>query len=111
MGGDFNEIIAAHEKLRGPVRPKAQMGGFRNALDICELRNLGFRGYKFTWERSRLEGEITQVRLDRYFTNNEWLENFGNYSVYNLGIWDSDHRPIELNLKGNLVKGPRMFCF
>ena len=38
--GDFNEIC--HEKLGGRLRPLRQMKEFRDVLDECGFRDLGF---------------------------------------------------------------------
>ena len=56
--GDFNEIAKSHEKLGGRARPENQMKEFREALDICCLADLGYRGVKYTWYK-KLIGGIT----------------------------------------------------
>ena len=45
---DFNEIIRSHEKIGGRQRPARQMEDFREVLDECGFRDLGFVGGKFT---------------------------------------------------------------
>ena len=47
--GDFNEILYADEKQGWLDRPERQMLGFRDALDFCRLKDLGYTGYAFTW--------------------------------------------------------------
>ena len=47
--GDFNEILFANEKLRWLDRPERQMQGFRDALDYCALKDLGYTGFPYTW--------------------------------------------------------------
>ena len=47
--GDFNEILYADEKQGWLDRPERQMLGFREALDFCRLKDLGYTGYPFTW--------------------------------------------------------------
>ena len=42
--GDFNEITRAHEKLGGRLRPFRQMQEFRDVLDECGFRDLGYVG-------------------------------------------------------------------
>ena len=54
--GDFNEILFAKEKQGWLIRPKRQMQGFRDALDYCRLRDLGFNGFPFTWCNRRPGG-------------------------------------------------------
>jgi hypothetical protein len=48
--GDFNEIALSHEKEDGNARPPAYMQAFREALDDCNLKDLGFSGDPFTWK-------------------------------------------------------------
>lgn len=47
VGGDFNEVLSNEEKTGAP-RPERQMMAFRETLDECGLRDLGFNGHKFT---------------------------------------------------------------
>ena len=47
--GDFNEILFANEKMGWLDRPERQMQGFRDALDYCHLKDLGFNGFPYTW--------------------------------------------------------------
>ena len=54
--GDFNEIMYGHEKKGGPPRNRKQMENFRMALADCGLRDLGFRGDKFTWRNNSFDG-------------------------------------------------------
>ena len=54
--GDFNEITRAHEKLGGRQRPKRQMQEFRDVLDECGFKDLGYEGGKFMWCNGQREG-------------------------------------------------------
>ncbi|KAL0352330.1 UNVERIFIED_CONTAM: hypothetical protein Scaly_1621700 [Sesamum calycinum] len=47
--GDFIEILDQSEKFGGPPRPIWQIRKFREALDQCDLVDLGFTGTPFTW--------------------------------------------------------------
>lgn len=47
--GDFHEIVCASEKVRGTVRPNKQMARFKEAIDFCCLRDVGFVGPKYMW--------------------------------------------------------------
>jgi hypothetical protein len=42
--GDFNEVLHQHENVGPAERNFAQMQGFRNAVDVCELADLGYEG-------------------------------------------------------------------
>ena len=54
--GDFNEITRAHEKLGGRLCPFRQMQDFRDVLDECGFRDLGYVGGKFTWCNGQRDG-------------------------------------------------------
>ncbi|KAI9176589.1 hypothetical protein LWI28_004709 [Acer negundo] len=47
--GDFNEILCAEEKEGGLVHQRQLIEGFREALDLCDLEDMGFVGPMFTW--------------------------------------------------------------
>lgn len=42
--GDFNEIMFSHEKQGGQIRDARNMEQFGNALEDCDLFDVGFRG-------------------------------------------------------------------
>ena len=62
--GDFNETIRAEEKQGWLDRPERQMQGFRDAIDFCGFKDLGFNGFPFTWCNRRLGDQNVWVRLD-----------------------------------------------
>lgn len=41
------------------------MREFKEALDFCGLRDLGFVGSLYTWFDNQFDGEVTWIRLDR----------------------------------------------
>ena len=49
-GGDFNEILSPSEVVGGGERSLNEMWLFREALDWCDLTNMGFVGPKLTWD-------------------------------------------------------------
>lgn len=62
--GDFNTILHSKEKQsRFPPQFK-QMDEFRLALDACNLVDLGFVGYPYTWNNKRPGAANTRLRLD-----------------------------------------------
>ena len=54
--GDFNEILKAEEKLGGRSRPTRQMEAFREVIDECGFKDLGYVGGKYTWYRGSRGG-------------------------------------------------------
>ena len=71
--GDFNEILTSTEKTGGAARPKHYLDGFREAMQVCELEDIGFEGDMYTWRNhsKELRTYICE-RLDRAIANEEW---------------------------------------
>ena len=63
MGG-FNEILTLIEKTKGRARPMRQILDFHEAVNTCQLIELGYEGEKFTWNNNRDYGKNVQGRLD-----------------------------------------------
>lgn len=51
--GDFNEIMSYDEKEGGAMTERREITHFRNVVDLCRLRDLGFEGQWWTWERGK----------------------------------------------------------
>ncbi|KAL0004281.1 hypothetical protein SO802_011842 [Lithocarpus litseifolius] len=89
--GDFNEILSINEKQGGITRSQQQMEGFRNIVNFCGFRDLGYRGADFTWCNMQDEENRIQLRLDRALANTDWIEKFEGMRVYHLVDSTSDH--------------------
>ena len=98
--GDFNEITRAHEKLGGRQRPKRQMQEFRDVLDECGFKDLGYEGGKFTWGNGQREGYTIWERLDRAVAFTDWLTKFPTSKVVHLECGSSNHKLILIHLAG-----------
>ncbi|XP_021742793.1 uncharacterized protein LOC110708878 [Chenopodium quinoa] len=98
FGGDFNEILSFNEIEGGASRERREIGGFREALDSCELRDLGFKGQWWTWERGRKVRTRVRERLDRFVASSSWMHIYPRASVEHLLKFCSDHAPIVLKL-------------
>ncbi|KAL6191285.1 hypothetical protein ACLB2K_037676 [Fragaria x ananassa] len=98
LGGDFNEILWAMEKEGGQIRAEKQMDGFREALNVCDLKDLYFTGPCFTWRGNR-HGEEIKERLDRFVVNRTWLQMFPASKVTHLLPSESDHLPILIQIR------------
>jgi len=61
---DFNENTKAEEKKGSALRPERQVKEFRDTLDFCGFRDLGYVGSPFTWCKSQFDGEVTWIRLE-----------------------------------------------
>ena len=63
--GDFNEILLAEKKQGWLDQPERQMKSFRDALDYCKFKDLGFNGFPSTWCNKRPNGHNVWFRLTR----------------------------------------------
>ncbi|KAK2647852.1 hypothetical protein Ddye_015341 [Dipteronia dyeriana] len=95
--GDFNELLSMSDKVGGSDKSFSSMNQFRQAVDDCNLIDLGYSGPRLTWNNKRDGKWNIQERLDRYLPTNQWRDKFWNASVFHLGFNSSDHRPILLN--------------
>jgi hypothetical protein len=69
--GDFNEIVNLSEIQRKANRARREMVDFQEALEDCQLYDLGFKGPKYTWNNQREGAAFTKERLDRAMPNIE----------------------------------------
>ena len=70
--GDFNAILNASEKLSIRQPHSSQINEFRDALDFCQLEDLGYRGYPSTWTNKRPGDANTKMRLDKAIALKGW---------------------------------------
>ena len=74
--GDFNAISQSTEKLSKRSAQMSQIDAFREGLDSCQLEDLGYRGYPYTWNNKRLGDANTKMRLDRAVATKPWRDKF-----------------------------------
>jgi hypothetical protein len=99
--GDFNEILHSWEKEGGAPKPQAQMDKFKNALEICELDDLGYVGDTFTWRNNSHDAsKYIRERLDRAVATLSWRLRFLGFRVVNGDHRHSDHRPVIVDTHG-----------
>lgn len=84
------------------LRSQAQMDGFKDALDVCGLIDLGFKERTWTFEKKVAGGTYTCVRLDRAVAEPSWCALFPSAEVLNVTAACSDHGPIVLQLKDEI---------
>ncbi|XP_004309357.1 PREDICTED: uncharacterized protein LOC101301924, partial [Fragaria vesca subsp. vesca] len=86
------------EKEGGQIRAEKQMDRFREALNVCDLKDLYFTWPYFTWRGNR-HGEEIKERLDRFVVNRTWLQMFPASKVTHLLPSESDHLPILIHIR------------
>ncbi|XP_021749725.1 uncharacterized protein LOC110715453 [Chenopodium quinoa] len=97
LGGDFNEILGHHEKTGGVMREQRVIDSFREVLDECGLRDLGYERSWVTWERGTPAGEVVREILDRFVGCTRWCAWFSEANVTHLTKFKFDHVAILLD--------------
>lgn len=101
VSGDFNEILFSCEKVGGSQRSESLMHNFRDALEECDLHDLGFVGDAFTWRNNHHDVQMyIKERLDRAVANGLWRSRFPLVRVINGDPRQSDHMPVILETGG-----------
>ncbi|XP_021740393.1 uncharacterized protein LOC110706745 [Chenopodium quinoa] len=95
--GDFNEISSSLEKEGGAMRRECLMQNFRDAIEDCNLRDMGFKGCAYTWQRGRTVETVIRERLDRFLGDEAWCNMFPQAEVKHMVRIASDHAPIMMS--------------
>ncbi|XP_073136860.1 uncharacterized protein [Henckelia pumila] len=81
---DFNDILSQSEKRGRYSHPISLITGFRDTTTDFGLFDLGMKGHRFTWERSRGTPYFVEEKLDRILATSSWSEIFNAAKVLNL---------------------------
>uniref|UniRef100_A0A803L736 Reverse transcriptase zinc-binding domain-containing protein n=1 Tax=Chenopodium quinoa TaxID=63459 RepID=A0A803L736_CHEQI len=89
------------------------MDAFRNTVDDCGMRDMGFKGSVFTWRKGTNPETYIRERLDRFLADGEWCSMFPYYEVRHFPIYHSDHAPIMVSASNYYERGTveRVFKF
>ncbi|KAL2936773.1 Protein translocase subunit SecA, partial [Bienertia sinuspersici] len=101
LNGEGDLVWMAFGENRGVARSGRCMDDFRSAMDDCALRDLGYMGNKFTWQRGLTEETMLRGRLDRFMACDDWCSLFPSNEVCHFPIHRSDHAPIMLQAGKN----------
>jgi len=80
---------------------------FREVIEECLLRDLGYKGSRFTWCNNCEGNEFIKERLDHALATTRWCSQFPNVAVEVLAPRTSDHKPLWVQFlhgKGRLSK-------
>ena len=97
--GDFNAILHSLEKQSTKQPHIAQIDAFREVLEVCQLEDLGYKGYPFTWTNKRPSDANTKLRFDRVVATKGWIDNFPVNNVVHLFPHASNHIPIIIQVQ------------
>lgn len=84
------------------------MEGFRDAIEECNLEDLGYYGLPFTWDNKHQGDRNIKVRLDRALGDDSFMECFDNTIVHNVQCCESDHSSLLISVRRSdwIEEGP-----
>ena len=77
--------------MGGAPRPQRQMDGFREVVNTCDFKDLGYCVLDFTWCNMQERNNRIYLRLDRALATNDWISYFNGTRVLHLVDSTSDH--------------------
>ena len=89
--GGFNKLMNGGEKEGGKARPLKQMENFREVINACNLRDLGYTGQDFTWCRRLGNRGWVRERLDTALVLTSWAARFPQMRLHHKPDSSSDH--------------------
>lgn len=96
--GNFNEVLRADEHMGTGQCQVAQIVGFRDAVDVCNLADWSYQGRSWTFEKKITGGSYARMRLDRAFANPAWINRFPQAVLRHQTVASSDHDPMVLQM-------------
>ncbi|XP_015077714.1 uncharacterized protein LOC107021542 [Solanum pennellii] len=104
LGGNFNVILYAEEKLGGLPFTHSEVADFAHCVSNSALVELPTTGSKFTWCNGRIEEEYIFKWLDRVMVNHEFQDILPSSSVQHLIRQGLDHAPLLMANRCDLSK-------
>ena len=98
------------EKSGGPLRPQGQINNFRNVVNHCGFKVLGYVGLDFTFCNMQAGDGRVYLRLDRVLATNDWVDKFNEVRVNHLVDSTLDHCALFIS-NPKAPKQPRAPCF
>lgn len=96
--GELNLLSSSPEKQRANDPDFGQTVEFQENIEVCELREVVYRGDPFTGDNGRENEEFIQERLDMACSNDPMMNRYPRRMLYHLERCNLDHKPILLSL-------------
>lgn len=102
VAGDFNDILSQQDKWGGNTINCSRSSRFWSCINHCNLIDLGFKGSSYTWSNHRKHHKgLILERLDRCFSNGNWLDQYLNVSITHLPKTHLDRNPLIVKLSSH----------
>ncbi|XP_075636728.1 uncharacterized protein LOC142608963 [Castanea sativa] len=92
-------------------RSQRQMEGFREAINCCSFKDLGYCGPEYTWSNMQEGVNRMCLRLDRALATQDWINCYKDMRVHHLVESTSDHVALLLSDSLAQEKPRRRFQF
>lgn len=110
VGGDFNNILHTEERIGSRVNSN-ETSPFKNCFVHCVLKDLKYKGSKFTWNSNQEGGDRVFCKLDRILCNEEWVDMYPDAVTDFLPEGIFYHTPAIVALAGGFHKGKTPFRY
>ncbi|XP_020243146.1 uncharacterized protein LOC109821366 [Asparagus officinalis] len=111
VGGDFNAIISAEEKMGGAPISDADTEDFQNFISSSQLLHIKSIGCFYTWNNKQDANTRVWSRIDRILINDRWLHHYTSSQVEFLVPMCSDHSPALVSVGEEDFQGKKPFKF
>ncbi|XP_020272510.1 uncharacterized protein LOC109847689 [Asparagus officinalis] len=111
VGGDFNAIISAEEKMGGAPISDADTEDFQNFISSSQLLHIKSIGCFYTWNNKQDTNTRVWSRIDRILINDKWLHHYTTSQVEFLVLMCSDHSPALVSVGEEDFQGKKPFKF
>lgn len=91
--GDFNAILSPTDKLGGDPPNYSHIQEAMKTCRDCDLHEVDFTGYHFTWSNLRSMPHTVEDRLDYALVNEAWRPLWPAMEVNHMPRYRSDHNP------------------
>ncbi|KAL9230760.1 hypothetical protein vseg_006071 [Gypsophila vaccaria] len=91
IGGDFNCVLSADEKVGGNLPMGIEQ--FRRCIADCGMLDVHSVGAFYTWNNRQKAADRVYSKLDRFLINKEWSDCFPDAYAHFLPEGVSDHSP------------------
>lgn len=105
VGGDFNEVLKARDKLEGNTINPNRSNLLWNYLNEYKLVDLGYKDSKYTWINKRYNNKSSLILeiIDRYFFNDFWISEYPEACVSHFPMIHYDNFSLLIMLKDEYV--------
>ncbi|KAH0981058.1 hypothetical protein GBA52_008235 [Prunus armeniaca] len=92
--GHLDPVLSDDEKSGNKPHYESHIEDFKRDVLDFQLLSFDFVGHPFTWKNNKKNEHNVQAHLDRGFRNLQLLPQWGNFTIYHLVAFSSDHYPL-----------------